>query len=240
VRVTKLNSRPRRTILPSIVCLFVCCGFRIVAMERREEAALHRMATIARHISPSCQQQQASTLVLPSSSSLLQLSSCSASETPPPPHRRRSNKYEQLHGSVSRELPAWTQPLLPSGPPFEDILYEKAEGEGIAKITINRPERRNAFRPLTVMELKRAFDFARDDPEVGVIIFTGKGTEAFCSGGDQAVRGKHGYVGSDNIGRLNILDVQVWTSQISSSMSLGHVPNNKMQSSKRCLYVTPD
>jgi naphthoate synthase len=75
---------------------------------------------------------------------------------------------------VSRELPAWTQPLLPSGPPFEDILYEKAEGEGIAKITINRPERRNAFRPLTVMELKRAFDFARDDPEVGVIIFTGK------------------------------------------------------------------
>ncbi|KAH9538620.1 hypothetical protein CY35_15G016300 [Sphagnum magellanicum] len=176
-------------------------------MERREEAALHRMATISRHISPSCQQQQASTLVLPSSSSLLQLSSCSASETPPP--RRRSNKYEQLHGSVSRELPAWTQPLLPSGPPFEDILYEKAEGEGIAKITINRPERRNAFRPLTVMELKRAFDFARDDPEVGVIIFTGKGTEAFCSGGDQAVRGKHGYVGSDNIGRLNILDVQV-------------------------------
>jgi hypothetical protein len=59
------------------------------------------------------------------------------------------------------------------------------------------------------MELKRAFDYARDDPEVGVVIFTGKGTEAFCSGGDQAVRGKHGYVGSDNIGRLNILDVQV-------------------------------
>jgi hypothetical protein len=142
VRVKKLNSRPRRTILPSIVCLFVClfvcCGFCIVAMERREEAALHRMATIARHISPSCQQQQASTLVLPSSSSLLQLSSCSASETPPPPPPppRRSNKYEQLHGSVSRELPAWTQPLLPSGPPFEDILYEKAEGEGIAKVIL--------------------------------------------------------------------------------------------------------
>ncbi|CAK9194735.1 unnamed protein product [Sphagnum troendelagicum] len=120
-----------------------------------------------------------------------------------------SNKYERLHGSVSRELPVWTQPAMLSGPPFEDILYEKAQDEAIAKITINRPERRNAFRPLTVMELKRAFDYARDDPEVGVVIFTGKGTEAFCSGGDQAVRGKHGYVGSDNIGRLNILDVQV-------------------------------
>ncbi len=70
---------------------------------------------------------------------------------------------------------------------FTDIKYEKAEG--IAKITINRPEVRNAFRPLTVKEMQRAFEDARDDPETGVIVLTGAGTDAFCSGGDQKVRG---------------------------------------------------
>jgi naphthoate synthase len=90
---------------------------------------------------------------------------------------------------------------------YEDILYEKSE-EGIAKITINRPEVRNAFRPLTVKELGRAFDNARDDADVGVIILTGAGDKAFCSGGDQRVRGEGGYVGDDGIPRLNILDVQ--------------------------------
>jgi naphthoate synthase len=90
---------------------------------------------------------------------------------------------------------------------YEDILYET--WDGIAKITINRPEVRNAFRPATVFELGRAFDVARDDPEVGVVILTGAGTEAFCSGGDQRVRGDDGYVDSKGIGRLNILDVQV-------------------------------
>jgi naphthoate synthase len=90
---------------------------------------------------------------------------------------------------------------------FEDIIYEKS-ADGIAKITINRPEVRNAFRPLTVKELKVAFDLARDDAEVGVIILTGAGHEAFCSGGDQKVRGDAGYIGDDGIPRLNILDVQ--------------------------------
>ena len=91
---------------------------------------------------------------------------------------------------------------------FEDIKYERTE-DGIAKITINRPEVRNAFRPKTVGELKLAFDMARDDEEIGVVILTGEGPEAFCSGGDQRVRGKGGYVDpKEKIPRLNILDVQ--------------------------------
>ncbi|ESR51586.1 hypothetical protein KPL70_013008 [Citrus sinensis] len=77
------------------------------------------------------------------------------------------------------------------------------------KITINRPDRRNAFRPHTVKELIRAFNDARDDSSVGVIILTGKGTEAFCSGGDQALRTRDGYADYENFGRLNVLDLQV-------------------------------
>ena len=90
---------------------------------------------------------------------------------------------------------------------FKDIRYQRTE-DGIAKITINRPQVRNAFRPLTVGELKEAFDMARDDADIGVVILTGEGDEAFCSGGDQRVRGKAGYVDSKGIPRLNILDVQ--------------------------------
>lgn len=90
---------------------------------------------------------------------------------------------------------------------FEDIRYEKSE-DGIAKITINRPKRRNAFRPETVSELLEAFELAHQDSEVGVVILTGEGKEAFCSGGDQKVRGHAGYVGGDGVPRLNILDVQ--------------------------------
>ena len=91
---------------------------------------------------------------------------------------------------------------------FEDIRYERT-GDGIAKITINRPEVRNSFRPKTVGELKQAFDMARDDAEIGVVILTGEGSEAFCAGGDQKVRGKGGYVDpKEKIPRLNILDVQ--------------------------------
>lgn len=90
---------------------------------------------------------------------------------------------------------------------YEDIVYEA--GEGIAKITIDRPEVRNAFRPKTLFELSDAFEVARDDPTVGVIIFTGRGTEAFCSGGDQRVRGPDGYIDDQGIGRLNVLDLQV-------------------------------
>lgn len=90
---------------------------------------------------------------------------------------------------------------------FGDILFERT-ADGIAKITINRPEVRNAFRPQTVMELKEAFDICREDARIGVVILTGQGPDAFCSGGDQKVRGSGGYVGSDGVPRLNILDVQ--------------------------------
>jgi naphthoate synthase len=98
------------------------------------------------------------------------------------------------------------------GEKFGDIIYQVAEG--IAKITINRPEVRNAFRPETLAELQEAFSLARDDESVGVIIFTGAGSEAFCSGGDINVRGDDGYIGSDalgkkGIGRLNVLDLQI-------------------------------
>ena len=89
---------------------------------------------------------------------------------------------------------------------FSDIIYEKAEG--IAKLTINRPHVRNAFRPETVQQLVQAFSDAREDPEIGVIILTGAGPLAFCSGGDQKVRGNGGYVGGDGVPRLNVLDFQ--------------------------------
>jgi naphthoate synthase len=95
---------------------------------------------------------------------------------------------------------------------YTDIRYETAEG--IAKITICRPEVRNAFRPQTLFELSDAFNVARDDPAVGVIILTGQGDLAFCSGGDQRIRGDDGYMGDDQvakqgIGRLNVLDLQI-------------------------------
>src|SRR5215471_18566896 len=90
---------------------------------------------------------------------------------------------------------------------YTDIVYETADG--IAKITINRPEVRNAFRPTTLFELSHAFNVARDDPGVGVIILTGAGTEAFCSGGDQRIRGDDGYRDDQGVGRLNVLDLQV-------------------------------
>ena len=90
---------------------------------------------------------------------------------------------------------------------FEDIKYEKSP-DGIAKITINRPEVRNAFRPQTVKELILAFTDARNDGDIGVVILCGEGPLAFCSGGDQRVRGEGGYVGDDGIPRLNVLDLQ--------------------------------
>jgi naphthoate synthase len=96
---------------------------------------------------------------------------------------------------------------------YSDIRYELS-GDGIAKITIDRPEVRNAFRPQTLFQLAEAFDRARDDPEVGVIVLTGEGPHAFCSGGDQRIRGDDGYIGDDavakqGIGRLNVLDLQI-------------------------------
>ncbi|MFY7762603.1 MAG: 1,4-dihydroxy-2-naphthoyl-CoA synthase [Candidatus Nanopelagicus sp.] len=107
-------------------------------------------------------------------------------------------------------MPNWQ--LGVGGEKFTDIRYQTAEG--MAKITINRPEVRNAFRPQTLFELSEAFNLARDNDQVGVIIFTGEGSEAFCSGGDINVRGDDGYLGDDElskkgIGRLNVLDLQV-------------------------------
>jgi naphthoate synthase len=90
---------------------------------------------------------------------------------------------------------------------YQDIKLEKT-ADGVAKITINRPEVRNAFRPQTVIELKDAFEICREDASVGVVVLTGEGPNAFCSGGDQKVRGEMGYVGNDGVPRLNILDVQ--------------------------------
>jgi naphthoate synthase len=107
----------------------------------------------------------------------------------------------------SHPLPAWE-----SRGTFEDITYEVSEG--IAKITICRPEKRNAFRPQTLFELTDAFTRARDDLSVGVIVLTGQGPDAFCSGGDQKIRGDDGYIGDDHVaaegvGRLNVLDLQI-------------------------------
>lgn len=98
---------------------------------------------------------------------------------------------------------------------YRDIRYEVSVDEpGIAKVTICRPEVRNAFRPQTLFELSAAFDTARDDDSIGVIVLTGQGDAAFCSGGDQRIRGSDGYLGDDavaqkGIGRLNVLDLQV-------------------------------
>ncbi|MHB8684941.1 MAG: 1,4-dihydroxy-2-naphthoyl-CoA synthase [Dehalococcoidia bacterium] len=107
---------------------------------------------------------------------------------------------ERATGAI-RPAIAWT-----AAKTYGDILYDKAEG--IAKITINRPEVRNAFRPQTLFELKDAFGDAHEDPAIGVVILTGAGDQAFCSGGDQRVRGDGGYVGGDGVPRLNVLELQ--------------------------------
>jgi naphthoate synthase len=110
------------------------------------------------------------------------------------------------------EFRSWPLPAFETLGEFDDIIYEV--GEGIARITINRPERRNAFRPQTLFELSDAFERARDDISVGVIILRGAGPDAFCSGGDQKIRGDDGYMGDDDVarqgvGRLNVLDLQI-------------------------------
>ncbi len=108
-------------------------------------------------------------------------------------------------------MPAMSQAEWQSVKDYEDILYEK--WQGIAKITINRPEKRNAFRPQTVFEMFEAFCDAREDQSIAAILLTGAGPHsdgkyAFCSGGDQSVRGHAGYVGDDGVPRLNVLDLQ--------------------------------
>jgi naphthoate synthase len=110
----------------------------------------------------------------------------------------------------------WIPAATPAGDAFTDIRYEKsaAPEPGIAKITIARPEVRNAFRPRTVIEISRALEDAREDPQIGVIVLTGEGPEAFCSGGDQRVRGDSGYVGDEEadgtgVGRFHVTDLHV-------------------------------
>lgn len=136
-----------------------------------------------------------------------------------------TRKLYQLPPVVSPESPAYKDPSYSSQTPaceweavgeWTDIKYEISTGNaaGVAKITINRPAKRNAFRPQTVKELLAALDLARDDSSVGVIILTGQGDWAFCSGGDQMIRGDDGYIGDDDvahagIGRLNVLDLQI-------------------------------
>jgi naphthoate synthase len=90
---------------------------------------------------------------------------------------------------------------------FEDIRYEKSP-DGIAKVTINRPHVRNAFRPTTVQEMLAAFTDVREDPSIGVAVLTGEGPQAFCSGGDQRIRGEGGYIDEGGVPRLNVLDLQ--------------------------------
>lgn len=138
-----------------------------------------------------------------------------------PPPRPIGTVVDPAHTTIRPALrwepqPDTTHPDQPME--WRDISYEIGFPEntngGIAKITICRPEVRNAFRPQTLQELQRAFDIARDDPRVGVIVLTGKGDYAFCSGGDQRIRGNDGYLGDDavaqqGIGRLNVLDLQI-------------------------------
>jgi naphthoate synthase len=118
----------------------------------------------------------------------------------------------QRHKSAPPEQDLYAPITWENAGEYGDILYEK--GDGLAKITINRPERRNAFRPQTLAELRDAFSRARDDLEVGAIIFTGAGEDAFCSGGDQQIRGDDGYIGEDEVaqqgvGRLDVGDLHV-------------------------------
>src|SRR5215212_8054451 len=135
---------------------------------------------------------------------------------------KEANRGRDLSVAI---LPRLQGPIIPTmtdiawevAGEFEDIKYHKAAG--IAKITINRPEVRNAFRPLTVIEMQRALDDAREDHETGVIILTGEGPDAFCSGGDQKVRGDAGYLedpdaprrtpGGESVGRFHVTDLHV-------------------------------
>ncbi|XLT13466.1 hypothetical protein HN51_059156, partial [Arachis hypogaea] len=119
----------------------------------------------------------------------------------------QNDSYERVHGDVPSHDFVWRVIAsdADSDKEFTDIIYEKAVREGIAKISINKPERMNAFRPNIVKELIRAFNDSRHDSSIGVVILTGK---AFCSGGDQALRTADGYSDNEDIGSLNVLDLQ--------------------------------
>lgn len=118
-----------------------------------------------------------------------------------------SSSYERRHGDAPSGIPHWTE-VYPSEGPLHETNYHKCE-EGIAKITIDRPERRNAFTPRTVQEMSWCFRDARDDINIGVVLLRGQGDHAFCSGGDQDYRTERGYADDTGMPRLNVLDLQV-------------------------------
>ncbi|XP_010473233.1 PREDICTED: 1,4-dihydroxy-2-naphthoyl-CoA synthase, peroxisomal [Camelina sativa] len=157
--------------------------------------ASRRMSVVTNHLSP------------------IGLSSARVDSVEPCIASSMNDSFHKVHGEVPTHEVVWKKAEIfgdgEEHKEFVDVIYEKSLDEGIAKITINRPERRNAFRPRTVKELMRAFNDARDDSSIGVIILTGKGTKAFCSGGDQALRTPDGYADPSDVGRLNVLDLQV-------------------------------
>mmetsp|Transcript_8504 Transcript_8504/g.25509 ORF Transcript_8504/g.25509 Transcript_8504/m.25509 type:complete len:191 (-) Transcript_8504:2072-2644(-) len=169
------------------------------------ESAQRRLSALRNHLDPAQPSQDA---ILPQRQASVH-PQATASSTAAAGTRPQSS-YERIHGQVSKEPADWRPITSVAREQLREVEYHKAAGDGIARITINRPEKRNAFTPLTVTELSRCFTDARDDPSIGVIILTGKGTHAFCSGGDQSVRGKGGYVGADEVPRLNVLDLSPW------------------------------
>lgn len=165
-------------------------------------ASNRRLSVLQRHIA--CDAPTATAHI-----SLCATSANTAGRIPQASATGQPTSYEAVHGHVTRGPVQWQDITSVSGYALTEVKYRKAIGEGIAKISINRPHKRNAFTPRTIEELSKCFSDARDDPEIGAIILTGEGTLAFCSGGDQSVRGNAGYIGKDGIARLNVLDLQV-------------------------------
>lgn len=168
-----------------------------------------RLRIIASHVSiPEGTLQDASSS---DQSSTAKINPCNSSSTliPNASATGKPSSYSKIHGFVSNKKVEWLDIPSVGGKVLSEVKYQKSKGEGIAKITIDREEKRNAFTPLTIQELSMCFLDSRDDPTVGVIILTGAGNLAFCSGGDQSVRGKGGYIGADGVPRLNVLDLQM-------------------------------
>ncbi len=204
-----------------------------------DDKALQRLNILGRHVAPSPSAPPSSELEQQPTFSFSGSAGASTSQPAPQRSSYASvtgtpSSYARVHGEVSRDPVSWRAIPSVAKETLQEVKYEKSIGEGIAKvnkakfpqsprsptvhtlfcplslqITINRPHKRNAFTPRTVQELSLCFADARDDPAVGVVVLTGEGPLAFCSGGDQSVRGKGGYVGSDGVPRLNVLDLQM-------------------------------
>ncbi len=173
-----------------------------MADDAQREKSTRRLGVVSRHITPGGGTVGNESLI---PNTCAQAGSVPHASAQP----GRASRYAQVHGQVSSAPVNWE--IVPSvaNHRLQEVIYTKSKGEGIAKLTINRPEKRNAFTPLTIQELSLCLADARDDPKVGVIILAGEGDLAFCSGGDQGVRGKGGYVGADGVARLNVLDLQI-------------------------------